>query len=72
MLSSQSCAIADGTKVILTGGFGYRKKVAVYDMSGFVENLAELNIGRQYHGCASFLNEFNQRVGGDSDYSNVF
>ena len=56
----------------MTGGFGYRKKVAVYDMSGFVENLPELNIGRQYHGCASFLNEFNQRVGSNSDYSNVF
>ena len=46
----------------MTGGFGYKKNVACYNMSGFVQNLPELHIGRQYHACAGYINEFNQKV----------
>ena len=62
MLSSHACSITDGDKVVLTGGFGYKKKVAVYDMSGFVQSLPDLHIGRQYHACACYKNDLNQKV----------
>ena len=52
---SYSCAISNGSKVILTGGFGNRREVTVYDINGFVEDLPLLNIGRQYHACSSFV-----------------
>ena len=51
---SYACAISDGLKVVLTGGFGNRNEVSVYSLSGFEGNLPDLNIGRQYHACASY------------------
>ena len=51
---SYACAISDGLKVVLTGGFGNRREVSVYNLSGFERNLPNLNIGRQYHACASY------------------
>merc|ERR550539_550666 len=53
--TSYACAINDGDEVVLTGGFGNRKAVKVYSLSGFVQNLPELSVGRQYHACASYL-----------------
>ena len=54
MLPSYACAINNGTEVVLTGGFGNRKDVSVYSLSGFERNLPDLNLGRQYHACARY------------------
>ena len=53
-IPSYACAIGDQKEVVLTGGFGNRRAVSVYNDFGFVRNLADLNTGRQYHACASY------------------
>ena len=62
LLPSYACAINDGAEVVLTGGFGNRKDVSVYSMSGLVRNLPDLHEGRQYHACARFTDEYGQNV----------
>ena len=62
MLSSYACAINDGAEVVLTGGFGNRKDVSVYSMSGFVRNLPDLHEGRQYHACARYTDPYGTNV----------
>ena len=57
--SSYACAINDGSEVVLTGGFGNRREVTLYNLDGFVEDLPLLNIGRQYHACSSFVQGSN-------------
>ena len=59
---SYACAINYGKEVVLTGGFGNRKDVSVYSMSGFVGNLPDLHEGRQYHACASYNNIYDEKV----------
>ena len=59
---SYACAISDDTEVIITGGFGARTDVSVYSMTGFQRNLPDLNTGRQYHACASYINIYNEKV----------
>ena len=59
---SYACAINNGKEVVLTGGFGNRKDVSVYSMSGFVRNLPDLNIGRQYHACAMYQDQNGKNV----------
>ena len=62
LLSSYACAINDGTEVILTGGFGNRKDVLRYSMTGFEGFLPFLNEGRQYHACARFTDPYGKNV----------
>ena len=62
IVASYACAISDGQEVVLTGGFGNRRDVSVYSLSGFERNLADLNIGRQYHACASYIDKYSQKV----------
>ena len=62
MICSYACAINNGSEVVLTGGFGNRRDVSVYSMSGFVRNLPDLNVGRQYHACARYQNQYDQNV----------
>ena len=59
---SYACAISDGDKVILTGGYTTRNEVSVYSMTGFLKHLAELNVGRQYHACASYTDNYGRKV----------
>ena len=55
-------------KVILTGGLPASVvahvigKVTVYNHSGFVEDLPELNVKRWFHGCGYFVDENSQKV----------
>ena len=61
-ISSYACAISDGEEVVITGGFGNRRDVTVYSMSGLKRNLADLNVGRQYHACSRFTDQYGQNV----------
>ena len=47
---------------MLTGGFSNRKDVVVYSMSGQEEILPDLNTGRQYHACASYVDIYDEKV----------
>ena len=47
---------------MLTGGFSNRKDVVVYTMLGLEEILPDLIIGRQYHGCASYVDIYDEKV----------
>ena len=62
LLPSYACAINNGAEVVLTGGFGNRKDVSVYSMAGFVRNLPDLNVGRQYHACAKYQDLNDEKV----------
>ena len=52
-----ACAIADpaGPSVVVTGGYDTRNTVSRYDRSGWVEDLANMTVGRYLHGCAGYL-----------------
>ena len=69
IIPSYACAISDGSKVVLTGGYGNRKDVTVYTMAGFERNLPDLMVGRQYHACASFVDIDNHKVNKDIEAS---
>ena len=53
---SRACAIPDGESVVLTGGEKgiIRSKVSRYNKDGWMEDLADLNMGRWGHGCAGY------------------
>jgi len=72
---SYACAIGDESEVILTGGFGTRNTVSKFSMSGFVSNLPDLKIGRQYHACASYHDIYNKKTylvtGGFTGFENT-
>ena len=63
-----ACSIELDDKVILTGGLPFSSashvigKVTVYNHSGFVEDLPELNVKRWFHGCGYFVDENSQKV----------
>ena len=42
--------------MFLTGG-GAQEVVSLYDSSGWVRDIASLNIGRSEHGCAGYYSE---------------
>ena len=54
-----SCAIADpaGPTVVVTGGDHSLNKVSRYNRSGWVEDLANITVGRYYHGCAGYMKD---------------
>ena len=54
-----ACAIADpdGPSVVLTGGQNTLNTVSRYDRTGWVEDLANLTVGRQAHGCAGYMKD---------------
>ena len=60
-----ACAIPDGDSVIMTGGYNYSSggndsltRVSRYTREqGWVEDLPELLIGREDHGCASYTKD---------------
>ena len=67
LIFSVACSIQFDDKVIITGGLSqvfnqFRKKVSVYNHSGFVEDLPDLNVRRYDHGCGSYLDENNKKA----------
>ena len=58
-----SCAINEGSSVVVTGGFYANRIVARYNRNGFVEYLPSLSgRGRNYHACGMYINGNNQKV----------
>ena len=57
--SRYACAIADpaGPSVVVTGGQNTRNTVSRYNRSGWVEDLANITVGRYYHGCAGYMKD---------------
>ena len=62
MLFSAACTIQLEDKVIITGGECTATIVSVYNMEGWVENLPDLNTGRQDHGCGHYVDTDNNHV----------
>ena len=54
-----ACAIADpaGPSIVLTGGLYTLNTVSRYNRSGWVEDLANITVGRYYHGCAGYMKD---------------
>merc|ERR1712012_671273 len=74
--SYSSCIIDEGETFLLTGdGTIPHVPVSRYDVNGWLEDLDNLNTGRQEHGCAQFTNKENQKVnlvcGGWDDGANI-
>ena len=42
---------------MVTGGYGLQNRVAQYSLTGEVNNLADLQQGRFYHACTSFIDD---------------
>lgn len=63
-LCSCSCLIDEGEKFLLTGGrvMETEKKVARYDINGWVEDLDDLNTERYAHGCTRYTNSAGDKV----------
>ena len=45
------------------------KRVARYDIDGYIEDLPPLNIGRAAHGCGAYLNDVDGSQVGGCQYS---
>ena len=46
-----------GSSVVVTGGQNTRNTVSRYNRSGWMENLANITVGRYYHGCAGYMKD---------------
>jgi len=63
-----SCTIELPESFLVTGGYeipvfiGITRKVSRYSTSGWIENLPNLNEGRDSHGCGFFYNDAMERV----------
>ena len=58
-----ACSIQFDEKVIVTGGYYYTgTTVSVYDIGGWVEDLPDLNTGRNDHGCGHYVDNNNDIV----------
>ena len=56
-IASTACSIPDpsSTTVIVTGGEYTLKTVSRYGRDGWVEDLPPLRVGRNNHGCGSYV-----------------
>ena len=54
---SEACGIDLGDSYVVTGGQNSKQKVAQYNLAGEVTYLADLQQGRHYHACTSFLDD---------------
>ena len=52
-----ACAIPEEASLVITGGYYTRKTVSRYSITGWVEDLPELNVGRSSHGCSSYYKD---------------
>ena len=54
---SAACGIDLGDSYVVTGGYYSKQKVARYTLAGEVTYLADLQQGRFYHACTSFIDD---------------
>ena len=55
---SDACAIPEEAGLVITGGPWTLKTVSRYNfLTGWVEDLAELNVKRESHGCSSYYKD---------------
>ena len=69
---SGACTIELNDKVVVTGGvstgnyfsedYYVRRLVSVYNIGGWLEDLPDLNIGREQHGCGHYVDNNNNMV----------
>ena len=52
-----ACAIPEEASLVITGGRYTERKVSRYYITGWVEDLPELNVGRYVHGCSSYYKD---------------
>ena len=52
-----ACAIPEEASIVITGGRNTQRTVSRYSITGWVEDLAELNVGRYDHGCSSYYKD---------------
>ena len=62
LLFSRACGITVGNKVIVIGGQDSLNSVRVYNESGLVENLPDINTGRYASACSYYLDNEGQMV----------
>ena len=60
---SWACSIEFDDKVVVTGGHYTERRVSVYNIGGWVEDLPELNEGRRNHGCGYYVDNSDRIVG---------
>ena len=64
---SEACSIPDPDTdtVVITGGKYSEKTTSLYNKTGFIEYLGELNFKRYHHGCTSYVsNGIRVRISG--------
>ena len=61
--SVSACAIGLPTTMVLTGGFDCPTSAALYDITGFIRDLPDLNTGRHDHACSHFTAQDGTLVG---------
>ena len=49
--------------MLLTGGFDCPTSAALYDITGFIRDLPDLNTGRHDHACSHFTAQDSTLVG---------
>ena len=52
-----ACAIPEEDSLVITGGLHTLRTVSRYSITGWVGDLAELNVGRRNHGCSSYYKD---------------
>ena len=55
-----ACAIPEEDSLVITGGLHTLRTVSRYSITGWVGDLAELNVGRRNHGCSSYYKDVAQ------------
>ena len=58
-----ACAIGLDTTMVLTGGFDTLTTAALYDITGFLRELPDLNTGRHDHACSHYTAQDGSLVG---------
>ena len=61
---SNTCGFADDDDdaFIISGGDDNPTKVSKYNKDGWIEDLPSLNVGRELHGCGTYLDSNSNRV----------
>ena len=54
---SEACAIPEMASLVITGGGYVQRTVSRYNSTGWVEDLANLTVGRWNHGCSSYYKD---------------
>ena len=54
---SDACGIDLGDSYVVTGGYDSWQRVAQYSLTGEMTYLADLQQGRYYHACTSFIDD---------------